>query len=86
MLRKLLNGRRKFVTLAVAVLGARGAWILAQVGPQTVPLRVKLLAVFMHFPLKDVDTCLSTSLDLSNVISKRLWFTCQSSTLIKRLT
>ena len=45
MLRKLFNGRRKAVTLAalVVLLGGVGAWIWAQVGPQTVPLRVKAL-------------------------------------------
>lgn len=45
MLRKLFDSRRKLVTVAVAVvaLGALGAWIWAQVGPQTVPLRVTAL-------------------------------------------
>lgn len=45
MLRKLFNGRRKVVTLAVAVvaLGTLSAWIWAQVGTQTVPLRVTAL-------------------------------------------
>ncbi|MCS7103930.1 MAG: hypothetical protein NZ992_08680, partial [Candidatus Korarchaeum sp.] len=45
MLRKLFDSRRKVVTVAVAMvaLGAFGAWILAQIGPQTVPLRVTAL-------------------------------------------
>jgi len=42
MFRKLFNGRRKFVTLAVlvAALGALSAWMWAQVQPATVPLRL----------------------------------------------
>jgi hypothetical protein len=45
MLRKLFNGRRKFVTLVVlaVALGAVGVWIWAQVGAKAVPLRVAAL-------------------------------------------
>jgi len=45
MLRKLFNGRRKFVTLAalVVLLGSVGIWIWAQMGVGTVPLRVTAL-------------------------------------------
>jgi len=45
MLRRLFNGGRKFVTLAVlvAVLGAISAWLWAQLGTETVPLRVVAL-------------------------------------------
>lgn len=45
MFRKLFNGRRKFVSIAilVVVLGSVGAWIWAQVGSATVPLRVTAL-------------------------------------------
>ncbi len=45
MFHKLFNGRRKFVSIAilVVVLGSVGAWIWAQVGSATVPLRVTAL-------------------------------------------
>jgi hypothetical protein len=45
MLRKLFNGRRKFVTLGalVVLLGSVGIWIWAQMGVGTVPLRVTAL-------------------------------------------
>jgi hypothetical protein len=74
MLRKLFNGRRKFVTLAalVVLLGSVGIWIWAQMGVGTVPLRVTALdaelssiKVPINGEWKETGTNNSCSLDVS---------------------